>query len=231
MLNVKTIIENVHDSCGSYSRGRRVVKTQPASAATLATGVTATMDSYAKSGIPGSVVTYTLTLITNPEDVTLELTASTTGGWPSPSIVPSTVPLDANVSQAVTINVPIPSSATSGQNDVATIVVKDGGTPVKTIQLTTTAKAPSVSGRPLVVVNSYTSSPNPIKPYQEFTLSVVFENRGQTTANNLIVTFAGTDLYPRSNGGVSSTSSLDPAAIRSPLPKPFWLAEISPGRK
>ena len=77
-----------------------------------------------------------------------------------------------------------------------------------TISLTTTAKAPSASGRPLVVVNSYTSSPNPIKPYQEFTLSVVFENRGQTTANNLIVTFAGTDLYPRSNGGVSSTSSL-----------------------
>ena len=59
-----------------------------------------------------------------------------------------------------------------------------------------------------MVVNSYASNPNPIKPYQEFTLSVVFENRGQTTANNLIVTFAGTDLYPRSNGGVSSTSSL-----------------------
>ena len=174
----------------------------------LTDGITATVDSNAKSGIPGSVVSYSLT-ITNTDPVTLDITASTAGEWESPTIIPATLILTDPGSQVVTIQVPIPSSATSGQNDLTTIRVKDGSDDAVTpITLTTTAKAPSSSGRPLVVVNSYTSSPNPIKPYQEFTLSVVFENRGQTTANNLIVTFAGTDLYPRSNGGVSSTSSL-----------------------
>ena len=73
---------------------------QPASAVALATGITATMDSNAKSGIPGSVVTYNLTL-TNSEDVTLELTASTAGEWELPSIVPSTLSLTATESQTV----------------------------------------------------------------------------------------------------------------------------------
>ncbi len=80
--------------------------------------------------------------------------------------------------------------------------------------LTTTANVPppadarswwSVPTRPI---------PTPIKPYQEFTLSVVFENRGQTTANNLIVTFDGTDLLPRGTGGVSTTGSLGSAETK-----------------
>ena len=180
---------------------------QPASAMPLADPPAFAMDSIAKSGIPGSVVAYTLT-ITNTDPVLLEIEVSSTSGWPLPSIVPSTLTLTAAGSQVVTINVPVPSSATTGQNDVATIVVKDSGTPVKTILLTTTVKAPAVSGRPIVAISSYSSTPNPIKPYQEFTLSVVFENRGQSTAQNVIVSFEGTDVFPRSNGGVSTISSL-----------------------
>ena len=182
---------------------------QPASAVALTAGITATVDSNAKSGIPGSVVSYKLTVKNSSgAPVTLTFSASTVGGCDVPTFSQSSLPLPDATPVVVEIYAPIPSTATTGQNNIANIVINDGISDAYTIPLNTTAKAPSVSGRPLVVVNSYASSPNPIKPYQEFTLLVVFENRGQTTANNLIVTFAGTDLYPRSNGGVSSTSSL-----------------------
>ncbi len=186
---------------------------QTASAKPVLAAISTGVDSHAKSGIPGSVVTYTLTLNNNGDgaiDETLTLAASTAGGWPVPTIVPSSLTLLAGTSQQVTINVPIPATATTGQNDVATIAITGASEPIAPIQLTTTAQAPAASGRPLVAINSYSSSPNPIKPYQEFTLSVVFENRGQSTAYNLVVTFDGTDLYPRGTGGVSTIGNLDP---------------------
>ena len=181
------------------------------SAKPLAAGVTYSVDSTAKSGIPGSVVSYTLTLTDTDgttEPITLE--GSTAGGWPAPTIVPASLTLSGTTPQTVIINVPVPSSATAGQNDVATILVKESGVTVATVLLTTTAKSATVSGRPVVAVNSYSTSPNPIKPYQEFSLNAVFENRGQTTAQNVIVTFEGTDLYPRNTGGVSTIGNIDP---------------------
>ncbi len=182
---------------------------QQASAKPLADAPTYTVDSNAKFGIPGSVVKYTLTIKNSSgAPVALTLSATTVGGWDPPTFSQASLSLPDDTPVAVEVYVPIPSTATTGQNNIATIKANDGSSDVITFTLTTTATAPASSGRPLIVVNSYTSSPNPIKPYQEFTLSVVFENRGQMTANNLIVTFAGTDLYPRSNGGVSSTSSL-----------------------
>lgn len=170
--------------------------------------ITPSVDSTAKSGIPGSVVSYSLTLVTDGAPVNLTLTASTAGDWPDPSFVPSTVALETDVPLNIQVNVPIPSTATVGQNDIATIQINDGITTQDLISLTTTATAPPSSGRPIIAISSYTSSPNPIKPYQEFTLSVVFENRGSSPANNVIVAFEGTDLYPRGTGGVSTTSSL-----------------------
>ncbi len=182
------------------------------SAKPMAAGVTYSVDSTAKSGIPGSVVSYTLTLTDTDgttEPITIE--GSTAGDWPDPTIVPASLPLSWTTPQTVIINVPVPSSATAGQNDVATILIKESGVPLQPILLlTTTAKTAAVSGRPVVALNSYSTSPNPIKPYQEFTLSAVFENRGQTTAQNVIVTFEGTDLYPRNTGGVSTIGNIDP---------------------
>jgi hypothetical protein len=178
----------------------------------LAAGISTSVDSQAKSGIPGSVITYTLTInntAVGAVDEILTLTATTAGGWPIPTIVPSAFTLLAGTSQLVTINVPIPSTATTGQNDVATILITGSSESIDPIQLTTTAKAPAVSGRPIIAISSYSSTPNPIKPYQEFTLSVVFENRGQSTAYNVIVNFEGTDLYPRNTGGVSTVANLD----------------------
>lgn len=188
------------------------LKSGEAAAAPQYASVTVTADSLAKSGIPGSVVAYTITLqnTTDPvADITLTLEATTAGGWPVPSIVPSTVVVPQSEPKQVVVNVPVPADATAGQNDVATITVKDDTlSVVGQVMLTTTAKAPPSSGRPIIAISSYSSSPNSIKPYQEFTLSVVFENRGSSPANNVIVAFEGTDLYPRGTGGVSTTSSL-----------------------
>lgn len=182
-----------------------------ATASPLYASVTVTADSLAKSGIPGSVVAYTFTLQnTDTVEITLTLEGTTAGGWPVPTIVPSTVVIPVGETKQVVVNVPVPADATAGQNDVATITVKDNTLAVVgLVSLTTTAKAPPSSGRPIIVISAYSSSPSPIKPYQEFTLSVVFENRGSSTAFNVIVGFEGTDLYPRGTGGVSTTSSLD----------------------
>jgi hypothetical protein len=173
--------------------------------------ISATADSQAKSGIPGSVVSYTVTLA-YPEGpgVSVTLDGTTAGGWPAPTIVPAVLTFVDNSPQSVTVNVPVPATATNGQNDVVTILVKDGSANVmaEPLMLRTTANVPTASGRPIVTVSSYSSSPNPIIPYQEFTLSVVFENRGQSGAQNLIVTFDGTDLYPSGTGGVSTVSFL-----------------------
>ena len=177
-------------------------------AAPLYASVSVTADSYAKSGIPGSVVAYTLTLM-NDSAITITLEGTTAGGWPAPTIVPSSVTLNGVETKTVVVNVPVPADATTGQNDVATITVKDDTmAEVGVVMLTTTAKAPPTSGRPIIAVSSYSSNPNPIKPYQEFALSVVFENRGSSPAYNVIVAFEGTDLYPRGTGGVGTTSSL-----------------------
>ncbi len=185
-----------------------------AAAAVLYTGVIITPDSSTKSGIPGSTVSYNLTLslagAADDESVTLTLAGTNAGTWLTPTIVTPEVTLLGSNPAIVVVIVNVPADATAGQNDVTTITMKDGGAPVGVpLLLTTKAKAPPSSGRPIIAVSSYTSSPNPIKPYQEFTLSVVFENRGSSTANNVIVSFEGTDLYPRGTGGVSTTSSLD----------------------
>src|SRR5512133_1134597 len=98
-----------------------------ANAAPLYASVTVTADSLTKSGIPGSVVAYTLTLqnTTDPAaDITLTLEGTTAGGWPAPSIVPSTVVIPVGETKQVIVNVPVPADATAGQNDVATITVK-----------------------------------------------------------------------------------------------------------
>jgi hypothetical protein len=145
----------------------------------------------------------------NDSAITITLEGTTTGGWPAPTIVPSSVTLNGVETKTVVVNVPVPADATAGQNDVATITVKDDTmAEVGVVMLTTTAKAPPTSGRPIIAVSSYSSNPNPIKPYQEFALSVVFENRGSSPAYNVIVAFEGTDLYPRGTGGVGTTSSL-----------------------
>lgn len=63
--------------------------------------------------------------------------------------------------------------------------------------------------RPLVVVDSYSTSQDNVQPGTGFDLKIKLLNNGQNSAMNLIATFAGTDFLPSGTGGVRSVAVLD----------------------
>ncbi|MBA4375431.1 MAG: hypothetical protein C0401_04560 [Anaerolinea sp.] len=184
----------------------------PTSTGYAASPINASASPNAKSGIPGSIVTYTVTIQNEDpaNDATLTLEASTAGGWPAPTIVPSILTVLKSTSATVIVNVPVPAIATAGQNDIATVLIKEGVDIRATVQLTTTASSPVISGRPLVAVNSYTTGSKLVRAGQEFEMSLVLENRGQLSARNVVVTFDGAGFFPRSTGGVSTIGNIEP---------------------
>ena len=151
-------------------------------AAPLYAGVNVTADSTAKSGIPGSVVTYTITVENTTTDATnITVSANSASGWTAPvvnpsalSLAPKTPPADPPPTKGVVTSVPIPPTATSGQNDITTVTITDSThTETSTLQFVTTASIPSPVGRPIIVITSYSAGDKPIYAGQEMNLSVV----------------------------------------------------------
>jgi hypothetical protein len=83
-----------------------------------------------------------------------------------------------------------------------------------TLPASPTATATSVpSGtyeRPLIVVNSYSTSAGTIYPGQEFDLYVTIYNSGQHYARNIVASFTPDLLMPRKTGGVISVGEIAP---------------------
>jgi len=104
-------------------------------------GVAVVPATNAKSGKPGTTVTYNLT-VTNTGSVSDTFNATVTGNaWPT--LVPTPVgPLAAGASSAVTITATIPAGALDGTHDTAQVTFTSAGDPSKsaTSTLTTTAK-------------------------------------------------------------------------------------------
>jgi hypothetical protein len=178
--------------------------------------ITTSVDAHTKSGIPGSVVSYVITL-TNADGAgaSLSLTGSMVGDWPDPTIIPSTVNFSADGDQNVIVNVPVPTSATAGQFDVTVInfnTCSPSSCPAS-ITFTTTASSPAVTGRPLLGVRSYNAGAKPVVAGSEFNLAFALENRGGISALNVVVTFEGTGFYPRITGGVQSIGNIDPNGV------------------
>jgi hypothetical protein len=175
--------------------------------------VALSMDANAKSGIPGSVVTYSLTIANNTAgDLTCAISVSTISGWtPAPASEQATAPVTANsMSSAIIIDVPIPSSATSGQNDKEVVSVNCGSAGTLTTNLVTTVSAPAVPGRPMMLVSSYYLNSGKIAAGNTFELAVVLQNNGTGRAYNVVITFdGGSGLFPQGTGGVRSTSGID----------------------
>lgn len=168
------------------------------------------------SGVPGSVITYELKVNNNSTDsVQLSVTAVSASGWPAPVIVPASFQLDGGKSRTVTINLPIPSEAADGQNDITTVYFKNELNATKaTAQLTTRVSSPELEGRPLVVVNSY--APNStVYAGKEFSLVVGFRNKGDLAARNIAIAFAGTEFYPTTGGGVQTIGNLSKGETKS----------------
>jgi hypothetical protein len=176
--------------------------------------LTVTADASAKSGAPGAVVIYTLTL-TNTGSAALNLTApdpDSLNGWPA-SVTLNSTTLNPGESTTAVVSVAIPASASDGNMDVTTVRFLDGSTEVGRIGLTTTARRPqpTAAGRPLLVLDSYgVSGDQEITPGQEFELRLTLINRGQDFARNVLITFTGSDFLPVDTGGVRALNEVDP---------------------
>lgn len=189
-----------------------LVFTLPAAAQSPALNVTA--DASAKSGAPGAVVVYTLTL-TNTGSAALNLTApdpDSLNGWPA-SVNLVTAALNPGESTTAVVSVAIPASAGDGNMDVTTVRFLDGTSEAGRIGLTTTARRPppTAAGRPLLVLDSYgVSGDQEITPGQQLELRLTLVNRGQDFARNVLITFTGTDFLPVDTGGVRALNEVDP---------------------
>jgi len=171
------------------------------------------VDSKSKSGLPGSVITYKLDIPGEAGQI-MNVSANSTSGWNSPTVVPNTITFGANETKTVSVNVPIPVGATEGQSDITTVdVTVVAGNPVEfdPLQLTTTVVVPKPAiGRPMVTITSYSTGNKTLFAGNEMNLQVVLGNNGKVSAENIIVTFDGTDFYPRESGGVRTTGTLPP---------------------
>jgi hypothetical protein len=79
---------------------------------------------------------------------------------------------------------------------------------------------PDAFRRPLIVVQSYSTSSGNISPGQDFNLNILLVNNGQITAQNVVATFTSGGLIPRDTGGVVSVGTVHPnnrADLSQPL--------------
>lgn len=175
-------------------------------------------DNASLNGLPGSIVTYTVN-ITSVTGGSLTVNADSTAGWTDPAVVPDVLTFAPGETKSVSVNVPIPDTASDGQNDITVVKVTQGTDTVGTLQLKTIVALPaptktptptSVPGRPLVTIASYSTGDKKLYAGNEMNLQVVLGNNGKVSAENIIVTFDGADFYPRESGGVRTTGTLPP---------------------
>jgi hypothetical protein len=69
---------------------------------------------------------------------------------------------------------------------------------------------PEAYRRPLIVVQSYSINTEAISPGQDFNLSMLLVNSGQSSAQNVVATFVSGDLIPRDTGGVIAVGTVHP---------------------
>ncbi len=67
---------------------------------------------------------------------------------------------------------------------------------------------PVVSGRPQIVIDTYSLSVTAVKYNQDFNLNVSLDNAGGSTAHGMQVTFTSTDLLMLNNGGIVAAGDL-----------------------
>jgi hypothetical protein len=181
-------------------------------ASQMAGGVDVSVDSDGKTGSPGAVVTYTLTIKNNNADtVKVEVYPKSSSGWDDPVASPDAFNLAAGKSKSVTVNVFIPDYALDGQGDITVVSVQsDTGTVYKKLNLLTSVKVEDTTGNvPLVSISSYDTGGQSVTAGSEFSLQMVLKNSGKATAQNIIVTFVGESFYPLESGGVQTIGKID----------------------
>ena len=137
--------------------------------------VSVSISPSSKSGSPGDALTFTVTVKNEGTlDDSYSLAATDTAGW-SPSISPSTLPLDAGASGTATLTVTIPSGAADGATDTITVTATSQGDPAVSASDTCTARAGVAVGEVEVTV-SPTSKDG--APGDDVTYTVTVRNTG-----------------------------------------------------
>jgi uncharacterized repeat protein (TIGR01451 family) len=184
-----------------------------------------TADSAAKAGLPGSVVTYTLTL-TNKNATDDVITISAKSGDLVTVNAPAGVTVPAGQSVTIPVAVNIAAAALPGGSDGTTVSFAGSVSATTSILLTTTVNTPpptavptntatpvptvSTAGlRPLVVINGYYLDQDTIKVGDTFTLFITLKNNGKSNATNLVLSMVNENFLPQETGGVVALGSLD----------------------
>jgi hypothetical protein len=74
----------------------------------------------------------------------------------------------------------------------------------------TSTPAPTNFVRPILNIDSYSASSNPITPGQDFDSQITIVNWGSTTATNIVASVVAGDFTPRATGGLRTVGSLAP---------------------
>ncbi len=160
---------------------------------------------------PGEIVTFAVQVTNNgsADTINVALAVSEWNAWASPG----SLSLASGASASVTISLAIPEDAALGDSRTVTATFTSAGDALVTSQasltgraVTPTATAPIGSNRPLVVISGYDD--DEVKPGNNFDLDLTFANKGSTTASNVVITYEGTGIYPRDNGGVQVIGTL-----------------------
>ncbi len=69
---------------------------------------------------------------------------------------------------------------------------------------------PTTSDRPLILVQSYNASMDPLEPGANFNLTLILTNSGNRNAFNIVLTFAPGDLVPVGTGGTQLVQQIIP---------------------
>ncbi len=176
-------------------------------------GFNVTVDSSSKSGQPGAVIFYQVT-VSNDTGADLNVSVpdpESTPGWPV-SVDFQGFALANGAQKTILVTVAVPGASADGDMNVTTVRFSDGVTELGNIVLTTTASKPqpTIPGRPLIVLDSYGVSGDQVTPGQEFELRLTVVNRGQDYARNVVLTFGGSDFLPVGTGGVRALNEVDP---------------------
>ncbi len=178
---------------------------------TLTYTVSVTPTSEAKSGQPGMIINYNLTIEnTGNQDLNLTITQYNSAEW-KVQYNPSALTLAAGAKAQLAVSVTIPANAQAGQLSQTVMKIEGEGGALASATLTTTALTPSAPGRPLIGLESYSvGASGAIQPGQRFDLRLRVVNRGDGFARDLVFTFSGAEFLPLDTGGVITHNEMDP---------------------
>ncbi len=132
------------------------------------------------------------TTFVNQNSLTAQLPAGFPAGVYTITVInPDTT--QAELANALTVSAPTPTP---------TATTAPSATPTEEA-----TAAPSYE-RPVIVIESYSTDPASLTIGEEFDLRINLENRGQTKATNVIVSFSAGDFLPLGSGNVATVGAL-----------------------